>query len=113
MKTSIHFTVALVTIIAVQVQAGYIRNMRGVKAFSVYRTNDWNNDGTVKYEGVDVDTTVGWIDHTTGQFGAPDTGVYRFTFTAQIFCPARSDCNGDIMLKTTDDEIIASSHEVT
>ena len=83
----------------------------GVKAFSVYRTSDWNDDGTITYDGVDVDTTGGFIEQATGHFVAPDTGVYRFTFTGQIYCPAGSNCNGKIMLRT-DDKIIAASHEV-
>ena len=83
----------------------------GVKAFSVYRTSDWNDDGTITYDGVDVDTTGGFIEQATGHFVAPDSGVYRFTFTGQIYCPAGSNCNGKIMLRT-DDKIIAASHEV-
>ena len=81
------------------------------KAFSVYRTNDWASDGTITYDDVDLDTTVGWMDHSTGIFVAPEKGVYRFTFTGNVYCPPPGDCNGEVSLKV-DDETIATSHEV-
>ena len=83
----------------------------GAKVFSVYRTSDWNDDGTVTYDGVNVDTTGGFIEQATGHFVVPDTGVYRFTFNGLIICPAQSNCHGKIMLRT-DDKIIAASYEV-
>ena len=84
------------------------------KAFSVYRTSVLARDGTVTYDGVDLDTTVGCIDPSSGEFVAPDKGVYRFTFTGNYYCPRRTGiwwCNSEISLMAGD-KIIATSHEV-
>ena len=59
-----------VVVAAVQAQ-GYVSHGRtpspyGVKAFSVYRTSRWKDDSTVTYDGIEVDTTVGWIEMATG-----------------------------------------------
>ena len=87
------------------------------KAFSVYRTNDWASDGTVTYDGVDLDTTVGCIDLSSGEFVAPNKGLYRFTFTGNVNCPSMirwlgARCNGEISLMAGD-KIIAASHEAS
>ena len=112
MKASSQIIIALTAVVIAQVQeAGseYIRG--GPKAFSVYRKHDWKSDGTIKYDGIAVDTTVGWIDHSTGEFVAPEKGVYRFTFTGNVFCPPPGECNGEISLMA-DNEIIATNHQV-
>jgi len=108
MKTSSLITIALLAVVAAQVQARSLRG--GPKAFSVYRTSDLSSDGTISYDGVDVDTTVGWIDASSGEFVTPDDGVYRFTFTANVLCPPKTDCTGEVSI-VANDEVIAKSHE--
>ena len=112
MATLSYFTMALcaalVAVGAVQVQGESDRQLyrrtllQGAKAFSASRPSRWSDDGTITYDGIEVDTTVGWIEQATGHFVAPDAGVYRFTFTGQMVCPAGSNCNGEILLKTND-----------
>ena len=109
MKTSSYLTIAFVTVIASQVQAGSLRG--GPKAFSVSRNSDVSSDGTITYNSVDVDSTVGWIDASNGEFVTPDDGVYRFTFTANVLCPSKTDCTGEVSI-VAGDQVIAKSHEV-
>ena len=110
MRTTSHLTIALVAAIAAQVQAGSLRG--GPKAFSVSRNSDVSSDGTITYNSVDVDTTVGWIDASSGEFVTPDNGVYRFTFTANVLCPPKTDCTGEVSI-VANDQVIAKSHEVS
>ena len=110
MKTSSYLTIAFVTVIASQVQAGSLRG--GPKAFSVSRNSDMSSDGTITYNNVDVDSTVGWIDASNGEFVCPDEGVYRFTFTANVLCPPKTDCTGEVSI-VAGDKVIAKSHEVS
>ena len=108
MKTSSYLTIAFVTVIASQVQAGSLRG--GPKAFSVSRNSDMSSDGTITYNSVDVDSTVGWIDASNGEFVCPDEGVYRFTFTASVLCPP-GQCTGDVTI-VANEEVLANGHEV-
>ena len=121
MKTYSHLTIALMAIVAAQVQAG----RGGTKAFSVSQSSnlgpaDWDpesetsgdSEQTITYNSlVDVDTTVGWIDASNGEFVTPDDGVYRFTFTANVLCPSKTDCTGEVSI-VAGDQVIAKSHEV-
>ena len=120
MKTYSHLTIALMAIVAAQVQAG----RGGTKAFSVSQSSnlgpaDWDpesetsgdSEQTITYNSlVDVDTTVGWIDASKGEFLVPNKGVYRFTFTASVLCPP-GQCTGDVTI-VADEEVLANGHEV-
>merc|ERR1719323_2306691 len=90
--------------VATQVQAASLKGRP--KAFSISRNSDVSSDGTITYNSVDVDTTVGWIDASSGEFVTPDKGVYRFTFTANVLCPAKTDCTGEVSI-VADDNVIA------
>ena len=109
MKTSAQMTIALIAAVAAQVQAGSLRG--GPKAYSVSRNNDMSSDGTITYNSVDVDTTVGWVDASSGEFVTPDDGVYMFTFYANVLCPPKTDCTGEVSI-VANDQVIAKSHEV-
>jgi len=108
MKTSFQITIVLMAVIASQVQAASLRGRP--KAFSVSRNSDMSSDGTITYNSVDVDSTVGWIDASNGEFVCPDEGVYRFTFTANVLCPPKTDCTGEVSI-VAGDKVIAKSHE--
>ena len=109
MKTSSQITIVLMAAVATQVQAASLKGRP--KAFSISRNSDVSSDGTITYNSVDVDTTVGWIDASSGEFVTPDEGVYRFTFTANVLCPPKTDCTGEVSI-VANDQVIAKSHEV-
>jgi len=79
-------------------------------AFDVFRTEDWKSDGIVTYTRSEVNTFGGAMNLGTGKFRAPDSGIYRFTFTARFYTPSGNDGRGDIHLKK-DGTTIATSYE--
>ena len=121
MKTYSHLTIAILAAVTVQVQS---RPRGGPRAFSVSQSINLGPDKwvpesetsgdsreTITYNSIDMDTTEGWIDKSKGEFVAPNKGVYRFTFTASVFCPPKTECIGEVSIEA-DGEVLAKGHEV-
>ena len=53
------------------------------ETFDCYRTSDWATEGVISFNGCSVDTTTG--DPWTGAFTIREPGIYRFTFTGQLY----------------------------
>ena len=64
-----YFTTALATALVVIAAVHVEGHRRGEsKVFSVYKTSDLLQFGTISYDGVEVDTTRGWIDSSVQGF---------------------------------------------